>query len=87
MENELTDKELDELDQWMKDTIEEARHWTLEQTTDNFTCYPLWWNDAICFLQNPIMCAPGILLCEDDCLFYDYAPPDYKEQSSFDVDY
>ena len=66
MENELTDKELDELDQWIKDTNEEARHWTLEQTTNNFTSYPLWWNDAI-------------LLCEDDCLFYDYAPADYKE--------
>lgn len=83
---DLTDEENAELEKWMAETIEEVKHWTLEQTTDNFTCYPLWWNDAICFLQNPIMCAPGILLGEDDFLFYDYAPPDYKEKSSFDID-
>ena len=83
---ELTDEENAELEKWMAEAVEEAKHWTLEQTTDNFTCYPLWWNDAICFLKNPLMCVPGMLLGEDEFLFYDYAPSDYKEKSSFDID-
>ena len=63
----------EELEKWMKESIEEVKHWTLEELTDNFTCYPIWWNEAICFLQNPKMCVPSCLLGEDELMYYDYA--------------
>ena len=49
---------------------------TLVQLTDNFTSYPLWWNDAICFTKNPLMCIPSSFIDDEDdmsgLLSYDY---------------
>ena len=68
-----SNKEDEELDKLLEEMIEKKRHETLEQLTDDFTCYPMWWNDSICFLRNPKLCIPGVLLDADECEFYFYA--------------
>ena len=48
-----------------RDMLDEARKLSLEETTENFTCYPLYWNGAICFTHNPILAIPFCVLGED----------------------
>ena len=66
----MTDAECDAM---CREWLEETRKWSLEETTENFTCYPLYWNEAICFTRNPLEAIPSCAIGEDECLWYFYA--------------
>ena len=63
MENEQEEREL--LGESWEEFVDRIRPASLEDLTEGFTSYPLYWNDAICFTRNPLECIPGCLLGED----------------------
>lgn len=73
-------EEDEELEQFMEKMREVWKHETLEEMTCGFICYPIWWNDAVCFLKSQMLCIPGVLLDADECEFYSYAKS-LKEKS------
>ena len=53
---------MDSIDQVISEAVAANASKPLEELTDNFTSYPMYWNDGICFTKNPLMAIPGIAL-------------------------
>ena len=53
---------MDSIDQVISEAVAANVSKPLEELTDNFTSYPMYWNDGICFTKNPLMAIPGIAL-------------------------
>ena len=65
----MTDAECDAM---CREMIEEQRKLSLEETTENFTCYPLYWNEAICFTRNQLLAIPPCAIGEEDHIYVYY---------------
>ena len=61
----MNSQEEDLLGESWEEFADRIRSASLEEMTEGFTCYPMFWNDAICFTQNPLECIPSCLLGED----------------------
>ncbi len=51
-----------DLEEFMNQTVIKNASKSLNEITDGFTSYPMYWNDAICFTKNQFMAIPGIAL-------------------------
>ena len=65
----MTDAECDAI---CREMLEEQRKLSIEETTENFTCYPLYWNEAICFTCNQLLAIPSCAIGEDECSWAHY---------------
>lgn len=48
--------------EFINETVAKNASKSLDEITDGFTSYPMYWNDAICFTKNQFMAIPGIAL-------------------------